>query len=566
MVDLPILVLHHLSDWPTSPRLLPVLRAIGVPEAALGCVHYFYRGSGKSPFAKLPEGDGFPEVTDVLLGASGALAIYGGALAGDGELHHGFHWTGTEAQLVEHARKVNYEIVFARDAASRLGDRTGAAVDAARARKMGDAELLEALDRGALGAADDPSKELSILSFFARLDDLARDERALERAIVATSSLSPSAETVALAALERFASDERLAGSTLSTLEAMSLVSSPELTAKAIAAIRRRVLGQKTASLVELMAVFDTLDDSPLSAKEQSRFAVLQKKAIARGDFELETWVYAHDREAIDDETFERHLPDAFRRAVDAGFANEKGFAETVGAVAARDPDLALRGVLALVNRFNENGLRMLAEQAKALPKKGYSEAVLASARSHFSKPEQLSAAKIFAGLLAAWGVEAVPVAPPALDAIDVTCRVGTDVAALVVGSFAAVERIAEAEAEHWARLVRTTKSVGVETNGDGQYAVRIVGASSAKRADDEVKKGAVSLGVAPLAVKGDMLTVSGVVGAGGTPTIPFPSGVYAAHLLRPKRHKASLIVVVRKARKPPAWPFKKGALPLLGK
>jgi hypothetical protein len=34
-----------------------------------------------------------------------------------------------------------------------------------------------------------------------------------------------------------------------------------------------------------------------------------------------------------------------------------------------------------------------------------------------------------------------------------------------------------------------------------------------------------------PLEIRGDALTVSGIVGAGGTPTIGFPSGLYAAEV-----------------------------------
>lgn len=68
-----------------------------------------------------------------------------------------------------------------------------------------------------------------------------------------------------------------------------------------------------------------------------------------------------------------------------------------------------------------------------------------------------------------------------------------------------------------------------------------------------------LALGVAPLRITGDMLTVSGVVGGGGAPTIPFPSGTYAAHVFGHAEGPLSLTVVVRKDPKPPAWPFGRG-------
>jgi hypothetical protein len=72
------------------------------------------------------------------------------------------------------------------------------------------------------------------------------------------------------------------------------------------------------------------------------------------------------------------------------------------------------------------------------------------------------------------------------------------------------------------------------------------------------VPPGAKLLGVAPLHIAGDTLTVSGVVGGGGAPTIPFPSGTYAAEIFGHEDGPLSLTIVIRKDPKPPAWPFGK--------
>ena len=54
-------------------------------------------------------------------------------------------------------------------------------------------------------------------------------------------------------------------------------------------------------------------------------------------------------------------------------------------------------------------------------------------------------------------------------------------------------------------------------------------------------------------------------MGAGGTPTFPFPSGRYAAHVLVPTEPAVAVTLVIHPTATLPPWPFgKKDELPIL--
>jgi hypothetical protein len=566
----PKIVLHHLQDWAVSRHLVPVLRAAGVPEAALGCVHYFHVEGVADPFASLPEGEGFPDAADALLTASVALGALGHALADaeEDELEFGIHWSATEEDLAAAAKKHKLTVVAARGSAPAGVDAVGVALDARRAEGQSDAQLIAWLGDGAK-RGDDGSRPFVLLSFFACLESLlAAGEDTLRSLLAAADDLPVLVRDLAGRAALPFCSDERLATLELDTIEALSRLGYEPLTDRTVRSFRKRVLASEAPSLARLLGVFDGASGA-LKGRERARFDALWKAAVARDEHTLEQWVYALNRKVIDRATFERQVVGPFRRAVEAGFkdasgfGDEKSFVESAPVVASTDPDLALAGFIALSKNYNESGLRLLADDAKLLPKKGYSAAALSAAAAHFGQPARRSATKIFAKHLAAWGIEPKSARPPALETIDVTLHVGTDVATLLVGAFDAVEKISDTEDLDCARLVRKTKSLGFATGGDGWYRVRVLGAADERAAACVEEQGGKPLGVAPLRITGDALTVSGVVGGGGAPTIPFPSGTYAAHVFSHAEGPLRLTVVVREASKPPAWPFgKSDALP----
>jgi hypothetical protein len=73
----------------------------------------------------------------------------------------------------------------------------------------------------------------------------------------------------------------------------------------------------------------------------------------------------------------------------------------------------------------------------------------------------------------------------------------------------------------------RHALSVGFRTPPHGDYVVRVVGFGKAARAADlarRLAKEMTRIASFPLAVKAEALAVSGIVGAGGMPTIVFPS------------------------------------------
>jgi hypothetical protein len=285
-VRMTTVVLYRLQDWSVSRHLLPVLRAAGVPEAALGCVHYFHADGLADPFESIDEGPGFPAATDALLAASGALGGFGHALADtkeDDERTCGFHWSGSEEQLVAAAKRRKLGVVLARDSAAARVDSAGVALDAARARGAGDAELIEMLREGKLGEEGDGSRGFALLSFFGRLEALrVAGEATLRSLIAAAADLPPEQQLLAGYAAAAFCAGERLASFELATVKAIATLTHDQLAAKATRAFRKRVLNSTTASLADLLEIEGA--EGGLSRREQPRFDALWKAAVARDE------------------------------------------------------------------------------------------------------------------------------------------------------------------------------------------------------------------------------------------------------------------------------------------
>jgi hypothetical protein len=73
---------------------------------------------------------------------------------------------------------------------------------------------------------------------------------------------------------------------------------------------------------------------------------------------------------------------------------------------------------------------------------------------------------------------------PPPLEEIDESFSIGTDVAHVIVGSFGAVEAIEAVEdPDDWPATMKKHKCVGLQTGGDGEYQVRVIGANANGRA-----------------------------------------------------------------------------------
>lgn len=260
--------------------------------------------------------------------------------------------------------------------------------------------------------------------------------------------------------------------------------------------------------------------------------------------------------------SFRRALAAGFRTPPD-GYGDHDGFMACVAAVAAADPDLCLRGWLALTACFNENGLRSYRDTwHRVVPTTGFSAAALAEASTYVSHPARAATAKLLKRLLDARGIAITPSVPPELETVDTTVEVGTDVAHVLVGSYEAVEAIsALADPQAWPAAVKKHRCVGLETASDGDYTVRVLGSTRDVDPAGRVP-GATHRARFPLAIRGNTLTVSGIVGAGGTPTIAFPSGTYAADVFEASDGVVSIVVTpVKKAQ---AWTFGRG-LPRLG-
>jgi hypothetical protein len=338
------------------------------------------------------------------------------------------------------------------------------------------------------------------------------------------------------------------------------------LASAALRAHRRAVLARDPPSLPALTETFGDQDATgPLDGDEARTFREAWARALAGDAYSLEQLVMAKEEDGLlDDGAFAAHVGRTFARSMAYGFRTERGygtqddFAAAVTVLRDADPDLAMRGFLRLVETFNENGLKAYAaDWDRLLPTEGISDAVRAETAALFSRPTHTPAAKILRKLLARRGVETSPPAPPPLAALDATLRVGTDVACLVLGSYDAVERVSDQaeDLDDLPKALKKEKCLGFATGGDGQYAMRIVGRPIAGMGE----------GVTfPLVIQGDALTLSGVVGAGGTPTVPVPSGSYAAHVYRPSSGRVDYVVVLEAVTKLPKWSFGTADVPEL--
>lgn len=664
------IALYKLTDWPVSKHVLPLLRALGIPDGALERPFYFYPTAAQRPFADLPEKGGQAENEKALLALSRALAMNVGnriVSPTDVPLSYGFHWSASEEELAAHAEKAGHEVVRARDAiaaarrdsASPREDRkdldalretlgglvdkkaleaamayaekggdlpelplhreaqlameslpeawgeiqerilrvfvalTGASacpvykswlphgsplLDSAgllaeKLRTLGVSEtailrkLLEKSDDGETGHAfGHPrwvSRHFLLAGWLGRLDEVAAlGEGQVKALFVAQIGMPGGLRAlggIVAAAWCRAGRLEKLDLPSLYACRYLAVEDAFESETKLV--YRRRVLAQAAPSVEQLLDVMrDARDAGALDAVEAQRFHAAWEAAVARGEPSLAEWEAARELAIISRQAFMDGLLAPFQRAVAGGFRKgEDGhgdndtFMDTASYAAERDPDMALRGLVALSANYNEYGLRQYAsEWNKVLPKKGYSAAAIAEASAHFSAPQRKSTAKILGKLLAARGIQVVSQEPPRLAKVDETFEIGTDVAHIVVGSFDAVERVAEVEdSADLPPVVKRQKCVCFATGGDGRYAVRVVG--KAKRS---ARKSAELAATFPFAIKGDTLTVSGIVGSGGTPTIPFPSGTYVAEVLRHEEGPLDYTIEISPVDKPIKWTF----------
>jgi hypothetical protein len=214
---------------------------------------------------------------------------------------------------------------------------------------------------------------------------------------------------------------------------------------------------------------------------------------------------------------------------------------------------------MVLAGTLNERGLRMYADDwDRALPTEGISHAVREELSAYFSSNARKGAAKTLRKLLKRRGVVSAPPVPIPLTDLDATFSVGTDVATLLLGSFDAVERVSNTEdLDDLARAAKKEKCVGFATGGDGTYRVRIVGRPA---------PGAGQVLAFPLVLRDDTLTLSGIVGAGGTPTLAVASGTYTARVRCPPEGPIDYVVEIERAEKAPRWAFGSADLPMLAR
>jgi hypothetical protein len=460
-----------------------------------------------------------------------------------------------------------------------VADAAGLLRDALVARGVPETVVLEKVcepakpgsQQRAFGHPHWPSRPFLVTSWFARLDEVARlGSDRMVALLHAAADLAPGPRELPAIALERWCRSGGFEELDLAGLEACAGLAHHEggdaFRADAARIYRGRAIGGADTTLGQLLRVAtDRRLAGPFDADEQRRFDNALAAACARDDSTLADWSRARALQLVDESTYAFGVIAPFRRAVAAGFrggehgfGDQEGFVASAAAIAAHEPDLCLRGFIALTARFNEHGLRSnLRAWNEVVPTRGFSSDAVAEAVAHFSHPARRAEAKILKAFLAARGLTPNHTPPPPLETIDAQFDVGTDVAHLLIGSFDAVEAVAEVEApDAWPAAVKKQKCVGLETGGDGTYSVRVVGSRSGV---DPMAMGgdAAHRATFPLVIKGDGLTVSGIVGAGGTPTVSFPSGSYAADVFHTKA--GEVLVVVTPVDKAPAWKFKKG-------
>ncbi|HEY1956104.1 MAG TPA: hypothetical protein VGH28_10830 [Polyangiaceae bacterium] len=441
-------------------------------------------------------------------------------------------------------------------------DSAGRLRDLLAARGVADSVLFDALctremgaRRNAFGHREWPSRHALLATWFARLDDVVAMGTGRAAALFEAQLDFPIGLRILAGILtDRWCRRGGFAKLDLAGLEACTYLDGHEAGEAFDADAGREhtasVLALASPSMSDLIAV----SHRGVAKKDQRRFDAAVKSAAARDDVTLAEWKEAKEREIVTGAMFDAGVVPAFRRATAAGFrkapdgyGDHDGFVAAAPVVGAVDPDACLRGFVALTSRFNEHGLKANAKDwDAALPKRGFGKAALAEASAHFSSPGCKSTAKILAKMLAARGIEVTNAKPPALGAVDETFHVGTDVAHLIIGSYDGVEAVADAEdPDDWPKRMKKHGCVGLQTGGDGQYRVRVVGGARGKGA---------LVATFPLVIRGDALTVSGIVGAGGTPTIAFPSGNYAADVVASK--DGAVTIFVTKPKSMPKWTF----------
>jgi len=412
------------------------------------------------------------------------------------------------------------------------------------------------------------AQTFAFTSWFARLNDVVTYRSgSLERLFNAQIRFPSGFRRLAALAGENWAREKTLVALEAPTLRAcLSLVpphGAESFYADVKQAYRKGVLEMTSPTMAELLnLVQDASSIGPFDDTEQRRFDVVWAETVARQEHSLSQWNTARTLGIVSDAEhaagslapFRHALAHGFREG-ENGFGDNEGFLSAARAVGERDPDLCLRGVVALSKCYNENGLRMYMEKwNKVVPTTGFSGEVIAEITAHFTQPNHFGAAKTLASFLAARGVQVTFTLPPLIEQVDQTFYVGTDVAHMLVGSRSVMDALANLEdPEDWPAAVKRHKCVGFQTGGDGTYGIRVVG-STASDLPSELK-GLTKAAMFPLVVADNTLTVSGLVGAGGTPTFAFPSGKYEACLYTASEDDAiNYVVVIRPVRKLPRW------------
>lgn len=543
-----IIALHRLTDWPIFHHVAPLLETLGVDAEGLGAWHYFYAKEAVSyPFSHPLKTKPSSVAQEAVRAVGDALAHVGAPLVGappGAVVFASFHLPTTREELEREAVSRGHRVVMLAD------------------------HPLDAL------CEPQPSNPFVLVSRSARLDEIAGEPGRIAALLRAQGELPPGLRVLAGLVVDRWCRAGGFTTLDLDALEACARLDQhrdgPSFRAAAADLYRARVLHDPDASLARLARVHqDARWGDALTPADLARFDEACTRACAREDTTLTDWRLAKDLGIVDETTFARGVVPSFRRALAAGFrtpphgfGDHDGFMAGAATVAAADPDLCLRGWLALTACFNENGLRTYRDVwNRVVPTTGISATALAEAATYFSHPARAATAKLFKRFLDARGITITPSTPPELETIDATVEVGTDVAHLLVGSYEAVETISDLEdPQAWPAAVKKHRCVGLETTGDGDYTVRVLG--STRDADPAGRvPGATHRARFPLSIRGDTLTVSGIVGAGGTPTIAFPSGTYAADVFETSDGVSIVVTPVKKA---PAWAFG-AALPRVG-
>jgi hypothetical protein len=541
-----VVVLHRLTDWPVFPCLRPLLDALGVSPRSFDYWHWFTssREATDAIVASLPEQGARPHELDALLAASHALASFAPELAriavGD-RVELGYHDCATGEVLAATARARGDEVVWLSEVAGELvafahlkmkeailPQTTVERHDVLTALLERDAERsLATPPRSALHPDD-----LLHASYFGHLDEvLSRGDDTLARLFGGASRGLPGGRLAKLVAqrwcVPRMASlrpDAVLAASALDP-ETLAPQCHEELAGRAHRG--ELACGDLLACLRSGVA--------PPFTKDRDALRESMRRCVANHPATLAELHDAHLWGVLDGEALDAALPRAFQDAMEAGFVrpgtsngDPERFDFAAPRIAVSDPDLVLRGWARLVERFNEHGLRQYARAwDRALPRTGYSADALAEVAGDFGRPSERSAARLLGPILRSRGIEVRFLPPPPLASVHATLEVGTDVGHVVIGSISAIEALQNADPADWPRLARRHRCIAIDTGADGDFVVSVTGLGHGET--PSAPPAAVLIGTFPLRVTEDSLTVSGIVGSGGDPTSPFPSGDYGA-------------------------------------